>query len=275
MPEVEIATIQVPVEWREINYDVVEQLKYSIKTVGQINPIVIRYGDNKLIAGMHRLLAARESGHKYIKVIYSDSDDLHQELVNIHENLLRASYTKAEYYHYIKREKQIYEELYPKDNKHGGKREKGVKSENKSATERIADSTGKSARTVRRDLQTADNLKVEITGLEFLDKSRLEKLSKLPETIQQRLVGYFKSNYYPNTAEEYDAALETLLEPEKISKPKKTEKSYVATINDLNNNYNNLIYLIKKYLPSEVKTLDNLYQNLLQEMEKQNEDEDL
>lgn len=64
-------------------------------------------------AGRHRLEAARRLGWQEIDCIYVDFDDLHAELAEIDENLIRCNLTPAQEAAAVSRRKAIYEELHP------------------------------------------------------------------------------------------------------------------------------------------------------------------
>jgi ParB/RepB/Spo0J family partition protein len=54
----------------------VARLRQSMSSkLGQVAPIIIRKGDNELIDGLHRLIAARQSKRKYIEAVSIDVDD--------------------------------------------------------------------------------------------------------------------------------------------------------------------------------------------------------
>jgi ParB family chromosome partitioning protein len=66
----------------------VEELALSFSNCGIINPITLDIELN-LIAGNHRLEAARKLGWEEIQAQVLDTDDLMQELQEIDENLVR------------------------------------------------------------------------------------------------------------------------------------------------------------------------------------------
>jgi len=90
-----------------------------------------------------------------IKCIVTEYDDLHAELAEIDENLIRSPLTPAQEASAIFRRKAIYEELHPETKQHvagahGANKAMGNASENSAlaCTASTADATGKSRRSV-------------------------------------------------------------------------------------------------------------------------------
>ena len=74
------------------NEDRLIELSKSIKSVGQIVPIIVKKNKNKknnflLVAGERRWRASKIAGLKTIDVIISDKDERHTSLVSIIENV--------------------------------------------------------------------------------------------------------------------------------------------------------------------------------------------
>ena len=75
---------------READPEAVYKLADSISKVGLINPITVDQ-EYTLIAGLHRLEAARRLGWTEIECNVSDLDGLLAELAEIDENLIRQT----------------------------------------------------------------------------------------------------------------------------------------------------------------------------------------
>ena len=73
---------------RQLDEDKVLELMSSYRESGQINPIRLDK-ELTLLAGHHRLEAARKLGWKTIDAKIFDTDDLHKRLIEISENLIR------------------------------------------------------------------------------------------------------------------------------------------------------------------------------------------
>jgi ParB family chromosome partitioning protein len=83
-----------------------------------------------LVAGLHRLEAARKLNWKEIRCsVFDDMDADRAELVEIDENLIRANLTPAEEAAHMGRRKQLYERLHP-ETKHGAVGRRGKRSQN-------------------------------------------------------------------------------------------------------------------------------------------------
>jgi len=77
-----------------------------------------------------------------------DFDELHAELAEIHENLMRSELTPAQESAAIHRCKAIYEELHP-ETKHGDRKSDQVAESATRFTKATAEATGKSERSIR------------------------------------------------------------------------------------------------------------------------------
>lgn len=102
---------------RAVDEEKVRQIAESIKAIGLLNPICVRYVDESakclLVAGAHRLAAAKLLGWESIAVVEFEGDELTAELVEIDENLQRAELTPAQRAAAIHRRKEIWEVLHP------------------------------------------------------------------------------------------------------------------------------------------------------------------
>ena len=94
----------------------ITSLVNSIKELGLINPISI-LPDGTLVAGYHRLEACKSIGWQEIDVIVVPLDELHAELAEIDENLVRNELHFLDRDDWMKRRKEIYETLYPETKK--------------------------------------------------------------------------------------------------------------------------------------------------------------
>lgn len=94
--------VRVPERHRSLVPETVKSIADSFRDIGQQTPITFYWADDTdddtpvLIAGRHRLEAARSLGWEYIEAVEMDTDDLTQELWEIDENLMRADLTAVE-----------------------------------------------------------------------------------------------------------------------------------------------------------------------------------
>ena len=148
---------------RAVEPEDVENLAKSIAELGLLNPITIDQ-NNTLIAGRHRLEAAKLLGWTEIECTVTDLQGLQAELAEIDENFVRKNLSIIDFGNLLLRRKEIYETLHP-ETKHGGDRKseeiKRTKCPLDSAKSFVEDTAGKlgiSPRTIRREVATAKNL---------------------------------------------------------------------------------------------------------------------
>ncbi|MHB1697767.1 MAG: ParB/RepB/Spo0J family partition protein [bacterium] len=203
--EIDVERVIVKNRKREADEKKVNELVESIKELGLISPIYVnRSGDDYiLIAGLHRLTAYKKLGIDRIPAKITDIDDIHSELAEIDENLVRAELHYLDRAEILKRRQEIYEELHPE----AKAKAKGAIASNKkqgkgnfdandtmavaSFTEDTAKKTNLSERTIQRDLQIAKNLddkvKKQIKDKKISKKDALE-IARLKKEDQQKAI---------------------------------------------------------------------------------------
>ena len=216
---VPISEIKVNAGRREGDPEGVQELVDSISKVGLLNPITIDR-EHTLIAGLHRLEAAKLLGWTEIECNVSSLEGLLAELAEVDENVVRKGLSAVEYSDLLLRRKEIYEALHPETKNGGDQKSEKIRTSKcrsdsmKSFVQDTAEKLGVGRRTVERQIQTAKNLTTEAkdiirdTGTKITKKDAL-KLSRL-EPEQQRdaasqlAAGEIKSmgEYHPAPAEE-------------------------------------------------------------------------
>ena len=201
---------------RSVTPETVQGLTESIKEIGLMNPVTVT-ADHVLVAGLHRLEAARQLGWEEIECRVIDADDLHAELAEIDENYVRTSLTPLESSKLMLRRKDIYEALHP-ETKAGTAQGEGMKraaasddsgdlADNLSArspapakpfAEDTADKLGVDARTVRRQVQIAKDLIPEVQDMigqsdQKFTQQDLIKLSRLNPEQQKEAADWMIS----------------------------------------------------------------------------------
>ena len=193
--QIPISQIKVSEGRREADQEAVQELMDSISRVGLLNPITVDQ-EYTLIAGLHRLQAAKLLGWSEIECTVSSLEGLLAELAEVDENVVRKGLSAVEYSDLLLRRKEIYEMLHP-EIKHGGDR----KSEKikiakcnldlaKPFIQDTAEKLGVHPTTVARQIQTAKNLTTEAkdiirdTGTKITKKDAL-KLSRLAPEQQK------------------------------------------------------------------------------------------
>lgn len=199
--------MQVPIEEikrkdgrRKLDTDHVKELADSIQELGLLNPITIDR-EYFLIAGLHRLEAAKMLGWIEVECSISSLEGLQAELAEIDENFVRNDLSAVEYGEMLLRRKEIYEMLHPETKatydggSFRGNQHKNVVSDKMSLTRKsfvqdTADKLGVAPRTVERQIKTAKNLAPEVkeiikdTDIKLSKKTTME-LSRL-EPEQQK-----------------------------------------------------------------------------------------
>lgn len=195
---------------RKINDDGVRALVASIREIGIINPLRVRPAQRyvegvladayELIAGAHRLKAARKIGLDAIPCVVVNDDDLHAELAMIDENLCRAELSPADRAAQTARRKAIYETLHP-ETRHGvigNGREKSCQVGDSTSetvarfTADTAEKIGKSERAVQRDAErgekVAPDVLARVRGTSLDSGAYLDRLKALPPDEQRARV---------------------------------------------------------------------------------------
>ena len=185
---IDVDDVDVPSRRRAIRQATVDQLADSMGQIGLQSPICIWSPDNytaDLIAGHHRLLAAKKLGWQKIACFYINKiSDVDRELWEIDENLIRADLSPAENDDHLRRRKELFEikggaiRATP-----GGKQQVGFASE-------TAAKTGQHKSMINRAVARAEKIAVPVGDLAHtsLDKIvELDALGNLPAEEQKDL----------------------------------------------------------------------------------------
>ena len=197
----EIEFVQVGPRLRSLDANKVAELAESMGSIGLQQPISI-YSPNdetlQLVAGLHRLEAARKLGWEDIDCIFVDMDDLDRQLWEIDENLCRADLTELERAQHtakraevVKQKTELKAKLAPNTNK---PRKRGPKSKGqKEFVEQTAKQTGRSKTSIKRDKARGEKIppdvKKEIKGTAIEDSGvQLDALTKATPDEQREAV---------------------------------------------------------------------------------------
>ena len=192
--QIKISEIKINPGRRDTQQRNVEELARSIAAVGLMNPVTVTQ-DNTLIAGLHRLEAAKLLGWTEIECTVSDADGLQAELAEIDENFVRAGLSHRELGDLLLRRKELYEAVHP-ETRQGQRNGQTAKNDKltvlaaKPFSEDTADKLGISKRTVERLVQTAANLTPEAKKIikeadTKITKGAALKISRLPPDQQE------------------------------------------------------------------------------------------
>lgn len=197
--EIPINSIKIGARLRRMKDEAVDVLVESIEQIGLLNPIVIT-DQFKLIAGRHRIEAAKRLGWKTIPAHIRALDSLESELAEIDENLRRNDLTVLERGEHLVRRKAIYEVMHP-ETKHGAKggwhNNKTSKLENadsavSSFVEDTAQKTDLSSRSMFVEIQIANDIAESVKDLirdtELADKkTELLRLARIDQEKQMQV----------------------------------------------------------------------------------------
>lgn len=110
-----VEVIDVGDRLRAVDQNKVSQLAESMKVIGLLNPIYVSYSPDAstctLVAGAHRLAAAKSLGWESIDTVELAGGDLEAQLAEIDENLCRSELTPTEEAEHIGRRKEVWEAM--------------------------------------------------------------------------------------------------------------------------------------------------------------------
>lgn len=198
---VHLAVVRSNGRLRKLSRSKVQALADSITEIGLINPITVCEAGNEftLVAGRHRLEAARLLGWQTMPATVMDLSDADRHLAEIDENLIRNELSNLERGEHLAKRKVWYEAKHPETahiTKRGGPG-RGKKTTAKSAvvsyTADTAVKTGSSERTIRENVQIAESIPEDVRDAIrdtpiAQSKTDLLALSKLPEDDQRAVV---------------------------------------------------------------------------------------
>ena len=205
---IKISNIKINPGRREITPKAIEEMAQSIAAVGLLNPITLDQ-NNTLVAGLHRLEAAKLLGWTEIECTVSNMDGLQAELAEIDENIVRTRLNRQELGEQLLRRKDIYERLHP-ETRQGMRNGQTVKNANlasletKSFAQDTAEKTGMSKRAVSRLLQIANNLSADakrIVQANDMTQDTALKLSRLPHDQQVEAASLLAAGQYQSVDE--------------------------------------------------------------------------
>ncbi len=183
--EIPINDVQIRFRLRATKEEKINELSESIKTLGILNPITID-NNNFLIAGLHRLSAAKLLGWKTIPAIVKDYSKTYSELAEIDENLKISGMCKITTGEHIVKREELYEQL-------GLRTKSGFNedSEGLISTTQLAEELKISNRAYRLKRQPAkivEDVKDELRDTKFADVLMdMVKLSQQSPEVQRKV----------------------------------------------------------------------------------------
>lgn len=167
--KVKIGDICINERKRKLNAAKVAELAESFTLLGQLEPIIVSPNGERyvLLAGLHRIEAAKLLGWQTIEAVPYQGDELERELVEIDENLIHNDLTILEQGEQLQRRNEILEAMGKRakqgDNQfdiRGGETVSPLKT-----TEDIAKEAGLSKRSAQQRIQIARNISPEVKEL--------------------------------------------------------------------------------------------------------------
>jgi len=188
--------IEVGERLRVVDRDYAALIAESLAERGLDTPIIVTGpgadGRHTLIAGGHRVEAARLAGWRDIPARVIEADELQAKLIEIDENLIRRELSALDRAVFLSERKRIYEALHP-DTKRGGPR-RGTKPTSVSVWsfgKATAQKLGVDERTIQRAVARAAipaDIRAMIAGLPIADSgAELDKLAALGPAMQREV----------------------------------------------------------------------------------------
>ena len=251
---IKIDEIKINPGRRQVDENAVKELAKSMNALNLLNPIIVDAG-HTLLAGLHRIEAAKLLGWTEISAFVGNFTELQAELVEIDENFVRSPLSDMQRNDMLLRRKQIYEELHPETKKGGDRKSEEIKTtpcrfdleQAKPFTQDAAEKLHLSRRTVERRVHIASSLTPEakkvIRGAEdkFPQKETL-KLTHVDaahqeEAARQYVSGKIRSigDYRPDNPGETDEKSEDKPQedgtmPIKPETPRAEESTHSAAV---------------------------------------------
>jgi ParB-like chromosome segregation protein Spo0J len=158
---IRIDDIKVNQRKRPVNFDKVKELAESMKATGLISPITTT-SNHELIAGGHRIEAAKMLGWKEIEMKVLDVTGLKAELAEMDENFVRQELSGVEFGEFLIRRDEILKELGLRAKQGDNRFTNDRGAENAPLKETTADQAKKFGMS-KRSLQQAKQLAKELT----------------------------------------------------------------------------------------------------------------
>ena len=255
--KIKISNIKINPGRREAEPKAIEEMARSIAAVGLLNPITLDQ-NNTLVAGLHRLEAAKLLGWTEIECTISSMDGLQAELAEIDENIVRTRLNRQELGEQLLRRKDIYEMFHP-ETKQGMRNGQTAKNANlasletKSFAQDTAEKTGMSKRVVSWLLQIANNLSADakqIVKANDMTQGTALKLSRLPHDQQAEAASLLAAGQYQSVDEYVTDRREKILAthsalsdtpPEDTRTEAEKERQKTESLNGLVREFSNFI----------------------------------
>lgn len=227
---------------RTVDEDYVALIAASMQEKGQQTPIQVGPADtdgrHRLIAGGHRMAAARMAGLATIDAIISEVTGLEADLLEIDENLMRRELSALDRAVFLARRKDVYEALHPQTAHGKAKKGKDLEKSTSLSTfaERFTAATaaklGVDERTIQRAVARAaihPEVRAMIATLPIAESgAELDKLAALSPADQFEVGEALTRGEKP--ARSVSAALVEIKGPPSTSRAAETNRQYQALL---------------------------------------------
>lgn len=195
---IRVESVEVGERHRGLSDPAIGSLSGSMKEIGLQHPITIRIveemeidgemvsGVPVLVAGAHRLEAAKRLGWTHIDCIEVDDDALKAELWEIDENLMRAELTAAQEAEHLARRKRVWKAI----NKGGKKIPTSTTGQKADFASDTAASVGQTKRAINAKIAVANKIgpDLQLIAGTSLDKgTEMAALAKMAEPERHEL----------------------------------------------------------------------------------------
>ncbi|WP_334128246.1 ParB N-terminal domain-containing protein [Sneathiella sp.] len=202
--ELQVSKILAADRLRQADPDYIALLAQSMSERGLMSPIIVGEVSHKassrgmypLLAGMHRLEAAKSLGWETIPALISpEADFLQRRLIEIDENLFRRELSALDRAVFLQQRQEIYEVLFPETRAGvaGGLGFRGLTNEKISFAQNTAERIGLTPRSiqmyVRRAKRISPDVREKIATSWIADSGKeLDALAKLEPSEQMAVV---------------------------------------------------------------------------------------
>ena len=171
---IDLSAIRVERRLRGIDREALARIARSMASIGQQQPVSVRMDPDDpatfvLVAGAHRLEAARSLGWTQIEALIVDAPEPERRLIEIDENLARADLTPLDRARFLCEHKKVSLTLHP-DRRRGGDRSSRQYAEGRNShpenhaswAEETSDRVSMSPRAVQRAVAIAEGIPDEL-----------------------------------------------------------------------------------------------------------------
>lgn len=193
--DIRLGDVRVGDRLRKVDGDWIDAIAVSMEKIGQQQPILVaRQGEHfKLVAGAHRLAAAKKLKWEKISALVVDGTSLELRLHEIDENLLRRELSELDRAAFLLERKTVWEQLHPETARgKAGAAARWMQGTSLSFASDAAEKLQLSVRSIRRAIARMKidaGVRDEIAGTYIADNgSILDALARLSPSEQRKVV---------------------------------------------------------------------------------------